>query len=150
MLAFLTLLVFSTGWNEALGVTCNSGSSLNYIGDCGTMGNTTSFTTADCSGSCYTESMKQGISPGGVCDAMFVTAGCVVTGSKDCSTLQAEYDAYDPDAGNFGFACEECSTDSCNPTTPLQSTLSAMASNARSVSLAVAFVFVCISVISLQ
>ena len=137
MLMFLALLVFSRAF-VALGVMCNSGSSLNYTGDCGTMSNSVSFTTAQCSGNCYTESMKQGITPNGVCDVTFVTAGCVVTGS-DCATLQTEYDAMDPSAGNFGFACEECSSDGCNPTTPLALTLSAVASKGMSFSFAALF-----------
>ena len=88
------------------------------------MGNTSSFTTGSCS-ACYTESMKQEISAG-VCSAVFVTSGCVEGSTTDCATLQAAYDAMDPSAGNYGFGCEECSTDACNPTTPLSTTANAI------------------------
>ena len=144
---FLALLVFSRAFG-ALGVMSNPGSSLNYTGDCGTMSNSVSFTTAQCSGNCYTESMKQGITPG-VCDVTFVTAGCV-TGSKDCASLQTEYDAMDPSAGNFGFACDECSSDGCNPTTPLAITLSALASKGMSFSFTVVSGWFCVGVICLE
>ncbi|CAK9020092.1 unnamed protein product [Durusdinium trenchii] len=131
------LLMFSRA-SGAWGVTCNSGSSTNYTGsDCGTMSGSEAFTAVQCSGNCYTESMKQGITPNGVCDVIFVTAGCVQNGSKDCATLQATYNAMDPSAGNYGFACEECSSDSCNPTTPLSTTISATASDAQPLSMAV-------------
>ena len=132
----VALLLFSRSFG-VLGVTCNTGRSYNYTGtDCGTMTNEVNFTTAECSGNCYTESMKQEISKG-VCDVIFVTVGCVVSGSNDCATLQAAYDAMDPAAGNYGFACEECSTASCNTPVPLSSTLSAVISHAMRSSSAV-------------
>ncbi|CAE7601780.1 unnamed protein product [Symbiodinium necroappetens] len=124
-----TLLVCGLA-RAATGVTCNTGSSTVYEGSCGTMDNTVSFTTTSCGGACFTESMKQEISPNGVCNVVFVVAGCVQTGTKDCATLQQVYDAMDPAAGNFGFGCEECSTDACNPTSALSGTQGAVRSGA--------------------
>ena len=111
---------------DVISATCNTGTSTVYEGSCGTPADTASFTTTSCAGACFTESLKQEITPNGVCNAVFVVAGCVQAGTKDCATLQQVYDAMDPAAGNFGFGCQECSTDACNPTTALNSTQAAV------------------------
>ncbi|KAL9139570.1 putative tandem protein 3 [Amphidinium carterae] len=114
-LRFIVAILATSAAPAVQALTCNTGSSSTYTGDCSGLGNVDydSWSSITCvlADNCYSYSYSTEISG---CWLETVSGGCDVTigNSDSCAVQQAAFDLLGSTASDY--SCSTCATDDCN------------------------------------